>query len=133
MSLLQVVTAVLGTNEAGVDDDAVGIVGTQHPFVGGSHVGLHPEAPAQAFGHGVDLVDGALPAQHPQPGLLGHLAGQPLEQGLAVVDHPARWAPVEAAVASPVPDQQQPVRALQQTPGHGPVPHRPPVWHRRRQ
>ena len=130
MGRLEVPGAVVEGDEAGVDDDAVGVVEAQVALVVDGEVGLDPQAPAQALGDGVDLVDRAVgPAGDPQAGLLLDLAGQALEQRLALVDHPAGRGPVVRAVASAVAHQQEPVRAFEQGPPDRPVAHRPPVWH----
>ena len=113
-------------DEAGVDDDAVGVVEAQVALVVDGEVGLDPQAPAQALG---DARRSRRPGPSAQrvtrrPGLLLDLTGEALEQGLALVDHPAGRAPVVGAVASPVPHQKEPVRSFQQSPPDGPLAHR---------
>src|SRR5690606_40422736 len=81
--------------------------------------------PAQVRGPHLAPVARPPPAGDHDAGLLPHLAGQPVEQRLALVDHAARRAPVVVAVAPAVAHEEEPVPAEDQAASHQPLTHRP--------
>src|SRR5690606_1241723 len=121
----QVLLARVERHEAGVDDDAVGIVDVELAPVVDREVGLDAQVPPEPWRHGLDAVERAGPCGDLEAGLLAHLARESLDEALTFVDHATWWAPVVAAVAAPVLHQQQPLGTEDDRTSDEPVAHAP--------
>ena len=111
--------------ECRLDDDAVGVVDAQHSLVLDGAVDLGPHRRPEVDGDGADLVDRTLPARDAQAGLLLDLAGEALEERLALLDHAPRRRPVVAAVAPAVLHEQHSLVAQDEPRTDDPVAHEP--------
>ena len=96
-------------DEPRVDDDAVGVGEGELAAERDGAVGLDPQPPSHLRSDDAHLVHRADPLGDDETRLLLDLAGEPLEQLLALLDHAARRAPVVAAVAASVLHEQQAV------------------------
>lgn len=108
--------AFVGMGEAGIDDDAIGIVTRGHvarPRHGGEDIDA--EVPLQIERHGLDGVGRARPLRHRQSGLLDDLAGETVHRILVQLDDTTGRRPVGLAVPSEVLDEQEPTIELHQT------------------
>ena len=122
-AVFQTTRSFLVVKELAGYDDAIRVVDHNVASPGSCDVGLHAQEHIVVGELDFDVVGLADPAGCGQAGFLGDLARQALDDALALVNDPARGAPVQRTVASAVLDEQKPVGSSDDPSGNEPVTH----------